>query len=247
MVGTLAVSLMVAPSASKITNSKSEVIRTPWGDLAPTVDVLPVVYILLAYGVLHFLPFQILGWLANEDGLAEWLQFCGYLFAGFSALVVLVKGRFSSSSVQVFWWILLTIFCFFIAGEEISWGERITGIGFDTLRDLSTQGESNFHNLEEIQTYLHFSFIASGLFFGWIGWRFWPSIQAFPAKRFSLYFLFVALFYTYFDLSYIVYGDRIRNYQEVFELLMALGLFLHCFSYARPLLHSRRSSSSSRD
>lgn len=93
-------------------NSKSEVIRTPWGDLAPTVDVLPVVYILLVYGVLHFLPFQILGWLANEDGLAEWLQFCGYLFAGFSALVVLVKGRSSSSSVQVFWWIFIDYFLF---------------------------------------------------------------------------------------------------------------------------------------
>ena len=41
-----------------------------------------------------------------------------------------------------------------------------------------------------------------------------PRIDAWPARRFSLYFLFVALFYTYFDLSWISHAERIRLKNE---------------------------------
>ena len=44
----------------------------------------------------------------------------------------------------------------------------------------------------------------------------------------------VALFYFYFDLSWMTLGERIRNDQEVIEVLMAIGLFRHASSKAFP-------------
>ena len=65
-------------------------------------------------------------------------------------------------------------------------------------------------------------------------------IEAFPGRNLSLYFLFVSLFYTYFDLSWITLGERIRNDQEAIEVLMAIGLFRHCSYYALKVTPKKR-------
>lgn len=214
--------------------SSSRLIQTPWGDLSPRVDLFPLVYILVLYGVIYFLPFGVFDlWRKGEDGLSEWIQFLGYLGAVCSVVVTLVKTWRRRLSAQWLWWLALGLFCFYVGGEEISWAERITGYGVHVMRESNAQGETNLHNLEALQGYLHVSFISAGLFFGWLGWRFWPSIEAFPARRLSLYFLFVALFYSYWDLSWLTHGERIRNDQEAIEILMSTGLFLHCFRSAR--------------
>ena len=54
-------------------------------------------------------------------------------------------------------------------------------------------------------------------------------IKAFPSKDLSLYFLFVALFYFYFDVSWASTTQQIRNDQEIFEFLLSTGIFLHSF------------------
>ena len=220
------------PSASR---GAQRLICTPWGDLAPRVDLFPLLYLLILYGVVYFLPFGVFDlWSKGEDTPAEWLQFFGYAGALFFSLVVLWRRRSFGLNLQSAVWLMLALFCFYVAGEEISWAERLTNEGIEAVRQINAQGETNLHNIPFVQNYLHFSFIAAGLFFGWIGWRFWPGIDAFPAQRYSLYFLFVALFYTYWDLSWITLGDRIRNDQEAIEVLMALGLCLHCFHKAFP-------------
>ena len=221
----------------------TRLIRTPWGDLAPRVDLFPLVYLLLLYGVVYFLPFGLFDlWRKGEDGLAEWLQFLAYFGAAICAASCFIRSLVKGVPKQWFWWLLMALFCFYVAGEEISWGERLTGLGSDYLRQINAQGESNFHNLEGIQNYLHVSFMAAGVFLGWLGWRFFPAIDAFPARRFSLYFLIVASFYFYWDVSWITHGDRIRNDQEAIELLMALGLWMHCFTSLRRPLGPRATS-----
>jgi hypothetical protein len=218
-------------------------IRTPWGDLAPKVDLFPLLYLLLLYGVLYFLPFGLFDlWRKGEDGLAEWLQFLAYFGAAICASGCFFISLRKAASAQWIWWLLITFFCFYVAGEEISWGERLTGLGFDLLRDGNSQGESNLHNLEGVQNYLHASFMAAGVSLGWLGWRFFPTIEAFPARRFSLYFMIVAAFYFYWDVSWITHGDRIRNDQEAIELLMALGLWMHCLTSLRSSLNTRSTS-----
>tara|TARA_B100000700_G_C15062280_1_gene866702 strand:+ start:11188 stop:11883 length:696 start_codon:yes stop_codon:yes gene_type:complete len=207
-------------------------IRTPWGDLIPKVDLFPVLYLILLYGVIYFLPFQVFEvWRKGEDGPSEWIQFSCYFFSFLLSTYILWRDRKSCSSINWMIWLLMTIFYLYIAGEEISWGERIINTGIDSIRVINNQGETNLHNMKFVQNYLHFSFISSGLFFGWFSWKIWPSITAFPSLKYSLYFLFVALFYTYWDLSWITLGERIRNDQEAIEILMAIGFFKHCWEF----------------
>ena len=204
-------------------------INTPWGEIKPSVIIFPIYYLLLIYAVFYFLPFNLFDtFFLKEDSFIEWMQFIGYFFAFLISLLIcfVKKDRFFKQKI---FWFLLAIFCFCIAGEEISWGERITNIGIESIKDINLQGETNFHNLKNINNYLHSSFIFLGLFFGWAGWKFWPYIEALPNKKYTLFFLIVSAFYFYFDLSFITLGNRIPNHQETIEFLMSSGLFLHCF------------------
>ena len=209
-------------------------INTPWGAINPSVYVFPVKYLLILYGVIYFLPFDIFEYLfKGEDSLIEWLQFLGYFFSFLFCIVILFSKKRDRSIKQSICWILLTLFCFYAAGEEISWAERITSIGIDSIREINVQGETNIHNLKGLNNYLHFSFISTGILFGWMGWKIWPNIEALPSKKFSLFFLIVAAFYSYFDLSWITLGERIRNDQEAIEFLMSSGIFLHCYCFIK--------------
>ncbi len=213
-------------------------LKTPWGVLEPSVDLFPLVYLLFIYGFIYILPYgrDVIGiswfdWCRSEDGPLEWIQFLCFLGAFVCSSIVLWKRRNLGLNKTWFLWLLLAIICFFVAGEEISWGERITGVGLDALRAINDQGESNIHNISFFHhNLLDPSFEISCIFLGWIGWRAWPNIDAFPAKRYSLYFLLVAAFYFYFDISYASTIKQIRNDQEIFELLMSVGLLAHCWS-----------------
>ena len=168
------------------------------------------------------------------------LSFLDLLLASFFALRTLFRKARKGINLNLILWALVALLCFFVAGEEISWGERITGFGFDALRDINVQGESNIHNLRFFHLYLlDPSFEISCLLFGWVGWKLWPNLDAFPRKELSLYFLFVALFFFYFDISYASTIKQIRNDQEIFELLMSIGILLHTSRNAFPLISKK--------
>lgn len=223
------------PAAATVSSQDQpqRVIRTPWGEIRPLVDLAPLVYLLVLYGVVYFLPFGAFElWRKGEDGPAEWLQFLACAGACVHAVRV-AWARRSIGGLPLWSWLLLAVFCFLLAGEEISWGERITGLGLDAIRSINAQEETTVHNIPAVQGFMHFAFIFFGLLFGYAGWRWFPRIDALPARRFSLYFLPVALFYAYWDLSWITHGERIRNDQEAIELLLAWGLFAHARWMAR--------------
>ena len=118
--------------------------------------------------------------------------------------------------------------CVFFAGEEISWAERITGIKLDVVADLSIQGETNLHNLPFFHNFLLDPLLqVICIFFGWIGWRRFPYLTSLPSKKFSLFFLFVSLFFAYYDLSWASTIEHIRDDSEIFEFLLSTGIFLH--------------------
>ena len=186
----------------------SKEIKTPWGKIIPEVSLFPLYYLIFIYGLVYILPYgkffigvSWFDWLRSEDGPLEWMQFIEYAFLSF-----------------------------LIAGEEISWGERLTGVGIDFIANLNVQGETNFHNLPFFHNYLLDPvFEISCLFLGWFGWRKFKKINAFPSKDLSLYFLFVALFYFYFDISWASTTEQIRNDQEIFEFLLSTGVMIHCW------------------
>jgi len=168
-------------------------------------------------------------WLRSEDGPLEWIQFIEYAISSILALSIYVRTK-RKKNINSIIWLLIAFLSFVIAGEEISWGERITGIGINSISDINVQGETNFHNLPFFHNYLLDPiFEISCIFLGWFGWRKFKNIKAFPSKDLSLYFLFVALFYFYFDLSWASTTQQIRNDQEIFEFLLSTGIFIHCY------------------
>ena len=209
-------------------------IRTPWGTLSPEVEIFPIYYLIFIYGIIYILPFgeYFVGstWfdlLKKEDGPLEWLQFLQYLFSAILGFFIFTNNK-KRSSINSFIWLLLSALCFFIAAEEISWGERITGFTLNTLTNLSIQGETNLHNLPFFHNYLLDPLLQIiCIFLGWIGWKKWPHLNSLPSKKFSLFFLFVALFYAYYDISWASTTEHIRNDQEIFEFLLSTGIFLH--------------------
>ena len=48
-------------------------IHTSWGSLAPAVDLAPLLYMLVLYGLVYFLPFGLFeAWVTGEDGPVNW-------------------------------------------------------------------------------------------------------------------------------------------------------------------------------
>ena len=217
-------------------------IKTPWGKIIPDVSLFPIYYLLFIYCFVYILPYgkffigiSWFDWLRSEDGPLEWIQFIEYALSSLLSFIVFFKQK-KKNEINSIIWFLIALFCFLIAGEEISWGERLTGIGISSISSLNIQGETNFHNLPFFHNYLlDPAFEISCIFLGWIGWKRFKKINAFPSKRFSLFFLFVALFYFYFDISWASTTEQIRNDQEIFEFLLSTGIFLHCFKYYKKI------------
>ena len=211
-------------------------IITPWGKIIPQVSLFPIIYLFFIYGLVYILPYgrNVIGiswfdWLRSEDGPLEWFQFIEYAISSLLALLIYIRTK-RKKDVNSIIWLIIALLSFIIAGEEISWGERITGIGINSISNINVQGETNFHNLPFFHNYLLDPiFEISCIFLGWIGWRRFKNIKALPSKDLSLFFLFVALFYFYFDVSWASTTQQIRNDQEIFEFLLSSGIFLHCF------------------
>jgi len=218
-------------------------IKTPWGKIAPEVSLFPIYYLVFIYGFVYILPFgrDFIGiswfdWLRREDGPLEWIQFIEYLLSSILAFIVFIKQK-KKRSLNSIIWLFIAFLSLIVAGEEISWGERLTGIGIDTISNLNIQGETNFHNLPFFHNYLLDPVFELGcIFLGWFGWKKFKKIDAFPTKNLSLFFLFVALFYFYFDISWASTTQQIRNDQEIFEFLLSTGIYLHCLKNFRKIM-----------
>ena len=213
---------------------KMNVIRTPLGSISTDVSLFPIYYLIFIYGFIYILPFGEnfvgLPWFyffKKEDGLLESFQCIQYLVSSVIGLTIYFRIK-KKKSLNSFIWLILSILCFLLAGEEISWGERLTGISLNSISELSIQGETNLHNLPFFHNYLLDPLLqAICIFFGWIGWRKYPFLSSLPSKKLSLFFLFVSLFFAYYDLSWASTIEHIRDDTEIFEFLLSTGIFLH--------------------
>ena len=209
-------------------------IRTPLGSISTDVSLFPIYYLIFIYGFIYILPFgeNIVGlpwfyYLKKEDGILESLQCIQYLVSSVIGLTIYFRVK-KKKSLNSFIWLIFSILCFLLAGEEISWGERLTGISVYSISNLSIQGETNLHNLPFFHNYLLDPLLqAICIFFGWIGWRKYPFLSSLPSKKLSLFFLLVSLFFAYYDLSWASTIEHIRDDTEIFEFLLSTGIFLH--------------------
>ena len=106
-----------------------------------TIEAIAAAMIAIAVTTSH-------GWqsLAREDGVVEWASFVAFVLAA-GWLVIVVRRRSPS------WWFkgacfALATFCLVVAGEEISWGQRLFGFKPpDVFLERNFQQEANLHNV----------------------------------------------------------------------------------------------------
>jgi hypothetical protein len=112
--------------------------------------ILLFVFVLLIIGVVA--SRVNLYWFNNvyviEDGFIEWLTVLPLLIIVVAAIRYII--RLSSKRSWLFFvtMSLLAVLCFFVAGEEISWGQRIFHIESSSFfKKNNAQAETNLHNL----------------------------------------------------------------------------------------------------
>jgi hypothetical protein len=96
--------------------------------------------------LVHLWEPSVLAGLTVEDGVVEYLT---------AALFLVSAVAFAAASVvraaRKLWVLPLAAACFLVAGEEVSWGQRLLGIGTPGgLAEVNVQGETNLHNIEGV-------------------------------------------------------------------------------------------------
>lgn len=191
--------------------------------------VFPVVVFMFLYPV-SLWPFNIFKEIVKEDRIIEYAQF----------FVLFVGGILGSINFLYFakkkkWWMaifyLMTAAGFLlIAGDEISWGQRIFGLETsEQFKEVNRQGELTFHNLYVFEWLVGYAYVAIS-FFGvlahWITRLIKPLNKytyLVPSKILAIYFLF--------SLVYFVQQIRImwgiwHSWSEVAELSLYTGIVL---------------------
>lgn len=122
--------------------------------------------VVIAY-VVHDYPSLLSYGLYEEDGLMENLTVVGCLWA--AGLFLVAQSRPTKSRWKRGSFILLALFFFFVAMEEISWGQRLLGIETPSwMAEQNLQGETNLHNLEFIDLDSLYRFSACLLFLAYV-------------------------------------------------------------------------------
>ncbi|MCB2193226.1 MAG: hypothetical protein KQI62_16760 [Deltaproteobacteria bacterium] len=222
------------------------------------IFIAPLVLALLMVGC-RFLAPGFYHELVQEDGLLEYTQFFCYAAAG--GLCLYASPRLWGQAPAAHFWtvLLLGLGLLVVAGEEISWGERLLGYDLPQwFAENNFQHEVSLHNLKAVQGKISFLYVATGLALG-LGWSLWRRPAAWlrlgpawrsllelvvPPWNLSLYFLPTALIYGYFVVGFLVMalmgtaagfgleGPIYWRDQEPAELLLSLG----CLAWAGEIL-----------
>ena len=116
---------------------------------ALAIAAIPIVVVLVMAATVPF--FDLFVRLIDEDSVIEWLQFllilaACLLFAWLS--LRLFRSRFLTVGVL---YLLVTLGTFFVAGEEIAWGQTLFGWGTPAaLGAINYQHETTLHNISTL-------------------------------------------------------------------------------------------------
>ncbi|HUQ97624.1 MAG TPA: hypothetical protein VM010_08160 [Chitinophagaceae bacterium] len=118
-----------------------------WNGVELFILVLVGLILIIGY-VLFFIDPALFVQYTVEDGVVEWLTVLGLLLGAgvcFTRFAKLLRKR---SALFLFITFLLGLLLFLVAGEEVSWGQRIFGIkSSEFFKENNSQGETNFHNM----------------------------------------------------------------------------------------------------
>jgi hypothetical protein len=137
-----------------------------WGVSPRQARLLLLIPFIIAVTVAATLPFRELYlWLLDEDHLIEWLQFLCLVGASiFLPLIALHLVRTKRWGMALLY-AAVTLAVVFLAGEEISWGQRI----FDwttpeAMAEVNRQGETSLHNIRGVQELVPAAMLLASLY-----------------------------------------------------------------------------------
>jgi len=154
-----------------------------WGvppRLAEALFVLPFIGAVLV--VLARVHKPLFRFITNEDSVLEWPQFVGFAAASILAFACTWRLQQAGRPLLALAYLAFGLGCFFVAGEEIAWGQRILGYGTpERLEEINEQKEVTVHNIDSVQQLTNVVYLIAGLY-GSIGawivrwrWRHRPS------------------------------------------------------------------------
>ena len=232
---------------ARATYRESVPVPTPWSDAAPPWQrrlflALPLVALPPAIALDRLWPGAY--WFAvREDSVVEWATVVVYLAAAALGLSVARLLRRRAATLPAALHLLLALGFLLVAGEEVSWGQRVLGFaGPEVLVERNQQDEANLHNL--LGRYaLHAAYIAVGVYGVALGrvlvrrvprLRDAPDLYA-PPPVLAPYFAGVVLYYAWVDyVNPVVVRlagpafdlEEAARLQEVPELFLATGFAL---------------------
>jgi hypothetical protein len=175
----------------------------------------------------------------EEDGIAEYAQ-AGLYAAGCLLCVLIIRQHLRDQNrIAAVLYAVLTAGLVFMVGEELSWGQRIFGWGTpESIQALNKQEETNLHNIRGVGSTFKWVQGLVGAYGAFLPLmlgsprrirRFRYLIDAVvPHYSLAIFFLPMFVWRMYRNL----WGDPVRyyyvitNYNEVIELILALGFFL---------------------
>ncbi|NLG06452.1 MAG: hypothetical protein GX559_02000 [Candidatus Pacebacteria bacterium] len=196
---------------------------------------LPLLLYLLALFV-YLRNNQLFRILIQDDHLVEYSQFFLLLLSSITCLF-LQKYWWKKDKILAILFLLLAIACFFVAGEEISWGQRIFNIETpQQLAERNTQEELTIHNIDVLFGMVYRAYMLIGLV-GSTAWFFLKISRKFLSKKTKLilsnivpdWFLspyFAVAFFYNLDRIYLNPRTGEELWEEPMELLLMFGIYL---------------------
>lgn len=137
-----------------------------WGLSLHSAWTLAAVPVLIILGMVAAIRLPaVFVWITNEDALMEWLQFL-LVFA--SSLVFAAIGlRFLQGRQRGIGslCLLVALGTFFVAGEEIAWGQRVFGWSTpEALEAANVQQETTLHNISSAHPIFVYAVMLAGLY-----------------------------------------------------------------------------------
>lgn len=204
---------------------------------------IPVIFVSVWTGIDSGYGGALMEALSSENGMLEWLQFFLMAIAFGGCLYQLSKLDVKTYPWLAAWFAVAALGCFFIGGEEISWGQWIfywdTPAAFTALND---QNETNLHNMsswldQKPQALLEIGVIMGGLILPLL-MRFRPSVLPSFVKNVTpaSHAIFLVAIYLFVKLNWLfnhAFGIRIYSRaSELIELLVYYFVAIYVCEFA---------------
>lgn len=197
------------------------------------VFVLPI-FLFTCLAIIFMRWHSLYIFLEKEDSVIENLQFLLIIINSIFSFLLFNKWKQKNKFISIIFLIIAIIFLV-IAGEEISWGQRI--FHFETPADyveLNTQGETTLHNYGPVFGLVYRGYMLIGLV-GSLSWiikdliykklsHFWQQLTSAFIPKWHYFLFFMTVFVYNYDRFYLRQRVGDALWEEAMELLLFFGI-----------------------